>query len=44
MYQVGERIIYGGSGVCEVRAVGPLESVGGDRLYYTLTLRSKGRF
>ena len=23
MYQVGERIIYGGSGVCEVRAVGP---------------------
>lgn len=36
MYQVGERIIYGGSGVCEVRAVGPLESVGGDRLYYTL--------
>ena len=36
MYQVGERIIYGGIGVCEVRAVGPLESVGGDRLYYTL--------
>ena len=36
MYQVGERIIYGGSGVCEVRAAGPLESVGGDRLYYTL--------
>ena len=36
MYQVGERIIYGGSGVCEVRAVGPLESVGGDRLYYTM--------
>lgn len=36
MYQVGDRIIYGGSGVCQVKAVGPLEGNRGDRLYYTL--------
>lgn len=36
MFEAGERILYGGSGVCEVKAVGPLEG-SGDRLYYTLT-------
>ena len=24
MYQVGEKIIYGTTGVCEIRAIGPL--------------------
>ena len=36
MFEAGERILYGGSGVCRVKAVGPLEG-SGDRLYYTLT-------
>ena len=36
MYQVGERIIYGGSGVCQVSAVGPLAQGADNRLYYTL--------
>ncbi len=46
MYQVGERIIYGSTGVCEVEAVGPLDMQGVDkkREYYTLTpLYQKGR-
>ena len=39
MYQVGERIIYGSVGVCEVAAVGPLDMQGAkkDREYYTLS-------
>lgn len=36
MYRAGDRIIYGGSGVCQVKAVGPLEGDREDRLYYTL--------
>ena len=36
MYQAGDRIIYGGSGVCQVKAVVPLEGSREDRLYYTL--------
>lgn len=36
MFQAGDRIIYGGSGVCQVKAVGPLEGNRGGRLYYTL--------
>ena len=39
MYQVGTLIIYGGEGVCQVEAVGPLRMSGAqkDKLYYTLS-------
>ena len=33
MYQVGDLIVYGGTGVCRVMEVGPQT---GGRLYYTL--------
>ena len=33
MYQVGDLIVYGGTGVCRVMEVGPHT---GGRLYYTL--------
>jgi len=38
MFQVGDFIIYGGEGACQVEAVGPLELEGfeGDKPYYTL--------
>ena len=38
MYKVGDYIIYGGSGVCRVGAVGKLKDskIDSDRLYYTL--------
>jgi len=45
MFNVGEHVVYGNSGVCKIEAVGPLD-VGGiskDRLYYTLIpVDSKG--
>lgn len=39
MYQVGEKIIYGSVGVCEILAIGPLEMQGARRDvdYYTLS-------
>ena len=38
MYQAGEFIVYGTSGVCKVEAVGPSPFEGEeDKLYYTLT-------
>ena len=39
MYQVGEKIIYGSVGVCEILAIGPLEMQGvrRDVDYYTLS-------
>ena len=38
MYQAGEFIVYGTSGVCRVEAVGkPPFDTEGDKLYYTLT-------
>ena len=46
MYQVGEKIIYGGEGVCTVEAVGPLEMAGvkNNKEYYTLApLYREGR-
>ena len=39
MFQVNDLIIYGNTGVCRVKAVGPLEGVSSakeDRIYYTL--------
>lgn len=38
MYQVGERIIYGAVGVCEIEAIGPLDIHGAkkEKMYYTL--------
>lgn len=38
MFQVGEYIIYGNSGVCRVEKIGSMEigGVSSDRLYYTL--------
>ena len=36
MYEIGEKIIYGENGVCNVEKIAPLES-GGDKLYYYLT-------
>ena len=38
MYQVGQWIIYGGEGACQVEAIGPLAMRGANRekLYYTL--------
>ena len=38
MYQVGQWIIYGGEGECQVEAIGPLAMRGANRekLYYTL--------
>lgn len=38
MYQVGERIIYGSVGVCEIGAIGPLNIQGAkkEKDYYTL--------
>lgn len=36
MFRPGEYIIYGGEGVCEVKAVGQPPFGGGDRQYYTL--------
>ena len=38
MYQIGDKIVYGGEGVCLVEAVGPLDIPGSsqERLYYTL--------
>ena len=38
MYQIGTLIVYGGEGVCRVKAIGPLEMSGVQkgREYYTL--------
>jgi len=38
MYSVGDKIIYGETGVCTVESIGPLEISGApkDRLYYSL--------
>ncbi|WP_130871131.1 CarD family transcriptional regulator [Intestinimonas massiliensis (ex Afouda et al. 2020)] len=37
MYQIGDLVVYGGSGVCQVTAVGePACQPGSRRLYYTL--------
>lgn len=46
MYQVGERIIYGSTGVCEIEAIGPLDMSGAkkEKDYYTLApIYQKGR-
>ena len=39
MYQIGDRIIYGSVGVCEVQAIGPLDMQGAKKGvdYYTLS-------
>ncbi len=39
MYEVGDRIIYGAAGVCEIEAVGPIDLPGAkkDVDYYTLS-------
>ena len=39
MYQIGERIIYGSTGVCEIKEIGPLEIQGAKKGvdYYTLS-------
>lgn len=38
MYSVGEKVIYGESGVCTVERIAPLDSSGaGDRMYYHLS-------
>ena len=39
MYQAGDLIIYGSTGVCEVTSVQPSAFPGEDRLYYTLSPR-----
>ncbi|HBE09669.1 MAG TPA: CarD family transcriptional regulator [Lachnospiraceae bacterium] len=38
MFEVGDYIIYGSNGVCEVKSVGPIDcpGVSCDKLYYTL--------
>lgn len=38
MFEVGDKIIYGNTGVCTVEKIGPLDSTSGmgDRVYYTL--------
>ena len=38
MFEVGDYIIYGSNGVCEVESVGPIDcpGVSSDKLYYTL--------
>ncbi len=36
MFQIGDLIVYGNNGVCEVTAVAPLENGVDDRLYYIL--------
>ncbi len=38
MFEKGEYIVYGSSGVCEVKDIGPMEMTGvqGEKLYYTL--------
>lgn len=35
MYEIGARVVYGGSGVCTVSGIGPLEA--GGKPYYTLS-------
>lgn len=39
MYQIGEQIVYGGEGVCQVVAIGPLDMRGAQKgtEYYTLS-------
>lgn len=39
MYQIGETIVYGQTGVCTVEAIGYLPETGKKRLYYTLRPR-----
>ena len=38
MFEIGDKIIYGNTGVCTVEKIGPLDSASGmgDRVYYTL--------
>ncbi len=38
MFEVGDYIVYGSNGVCEVKSVGPIDCPGAstDKLYYTL--------
>lgn len=38
MFEVGDYIVYGSNGVCEVKSVGPIDcpGVSSDKLYYTL--------
>lgn len=36
MFQIGQMIMYGRSGVCEVLGVAPLAGISSDALYYTL--------
>lgn len=42
MYQQGDRVVYGWTGVCQVKEVGPRRETGGDRLYYTLESQQNG--
>ncbi len=45
MFAVGDKIIYGESGVCTVDKIAPLDSGTADRLYYHLTpLVGSGRY
>ncbi|NLG03159.1 MAG: CarD family transcriptional regulator [Clostridia bacterium] len=39
MFEIGDYIIYGRSGVCKVEKIGPIDSMGitNDRIYYTLS-------
>ena len=38
MYQIGERVVYGQTGVCEIEDIGPLDIHGAkkEKVYYTL--------
>jgi len=37
MYQVGDYVIYGNTGVCEITEIKPLAYLGSEQLYYILT-------
>lgn len=37
MFEVGEYIIYGSNNVCRVEAIGTIETMKNDKVYYTLT-------
>lgn len=39
MFEIGDYIIYGNSGVCKIEKIGPMEmrGIAKDKLYYTLT-------
>lgn len=42
MFNVGDRIIYGNTGVCTVESIGPIELGGSEKMYYTLRPYYKG--